>query len=380
MRAWGYFGLVAIGVGLAGGLRADPGQRVATIDTDEVEVRAGNAMGYPATGKLRKGDRVIVVREEETGFLAIQPPPGTVSWVKQIHLAKVEAGDGGRVNVTVLVEGAEVMAGAARGDGPTNKVTMKLPKGAIVEVTGPSVRIDHATWFPVVPPDGDLRWISKSVVRKDEIAALAGPSPYRRPDPPAFSVGAGPDTKATTEGVVRPAVATLPRVLSDHALWAKAGQAERSADYATARHLYAQIYKDLWDTKAERDAIVICYNRYTRADEMLKSGSTTPSPRTESRRDAPVSREREPEPAKPAPEAGKWKSGYLQELQKVFVDNKPVFALQDEKGNVTYYVTAIPEISLKNYAGRRVSVLGMISERPELYRPHLAVEKIEVAK
>ena len=63
-----------------------------------------------------------------------------------------------------------------------------------------------------------------------------------------------------------------------------------------------------------------------------------------------------------------------------FLSRRPPFALQDEKGNVAYYVTAVPGINLKNFAGRRVQVFGTVSQRPELYRPHLAIEKVEVAK
>ena len=77
----------------------------------------------------------------------------------------------------------------------------------------------------------------------------------------------------------------------------------------------------------------------------------------------------------------KWSNaGYLHELQKVYVDGQQVFSLQDDRGNVVYYVTAVSGINLKNYSGKRVQLYGVVAERAELYRPHMAVERVEVAK
>ena len=126
----------------------------------------------------------------------------------------------------------------------------------------------------------------------------------------------------------------------------------------------------MWDQKAERDAIVICYNRYTRCDEMAKKGGGR-------RSDRPASDGATRGVASDA----KWSNaGYLHELQKVYVDGQQVFSLQDDRGNVVYYVTAVSGINLKNYSGKRVQLYGVVAERAELYRPHMAVERVEVAK
>src|SRR5262245_41342301 len=131
--------LALLVVGLGVSFAAEPVRRTATVDIDGVEVRSGHAMGFPAVSQLRKGDTVIIVREEETGFFAIIPPTGSMSWIKQIHLGKVEPGENGKANVPVAVEQAEVMAGADKDNKPTNRVTARLPKGTIVETTGPAV-------------------------------------------------------------------------------------------------------------------------------------------------------------------------------------------------------------------------------------------------
>jgi hypothetical protein len=353
--------LVAVGLALPGAAFADPPRRTATVDVNVLDVMSGPGFSFPAVGQLRKGDSVIVL-QEEAGFVAIQPPPGSVSWIKQIHLAKVEPGENGKANVLVAVEGAEVMAGADSSGKITNRVTMRLPKGTIVETVGPVLRVDNTSWYPITPPQGDVRWIAKNALRPASITAIPPAPPYR-PDTPAFTVSGSEGSRADV--VARPAVASLPRPLTDHRLWPEATSAEKGGDYSTARSLFARIYQDLWDQKAERDAIVICYNRYTRCDEMVKKGNTG---RTDGA-------------ARPAAAGGKWSDpGYLQELQKVYVDGQQVYSLQDDRGNVLNYVTGVSGINLRNYAGKRVQLYGAVTQRPELYRPHIAVERVEVAK
>src|SRR5207253_6389516 len=50
-----------------------------TVTVSEVEVRSGPTKEYYPTGKLRYGDRVLVIREskDQPGWLAIRPPHGS---------------------------------------------------------------------------------------------------------------------------------------------------------------------------------------------------------------------------------------------------------------------------------------------------------------
>jgi hypothetical protein len=386
MRAKVFLGLLTAGLTLAVPALAETPKRVATVESDGVEVRSGKALSFASVGKLPKGEQVIVVQEEETGFLAITPPAGSKSWVKQIHLDKVKADQAGKANVAVLVDQADIVAGNAKGDQPLPRITTQLPKGTIVEVVGPSVRVDNVTWYPITPPDGDLRWIPKNAVRLGAMTALASPPAYESTNP-----GATPGTLASNSGNsgmdAKPAVGSLPKVLTDHRLYNQAVQAERTSDFATAKQLYARIYQDLWDTKAERDAIVICYNRFTRCEEALKRGDSrgetrdsrmSPIPTNNTSNNSSTSNASD---SKKSDNGGQWSgAGYLQELQKVFVDGQQVYSLQDDRGNVLYYATSVSGINLKTYNNRRVKLYGLVQQRPELYRPHLAVERVEVAR
>ena len=367
------FALLAVGLTLGAAHATDPARRTATVDVSVAEVISGPGLAYPATGQLRKGDTVIVL-QEENGLVAIQPPPGAVSWIRQIHLEKVEPNESGKANVPVAVEQAEVLAGSDKDRRLTNRVTTRLPKGTIVEVQGPAVRVDERTsWYPIAPPEGDVRWVLKSALKQSSLTALAPPTPYHRPETTAQPVAGSAGARAGGT----PVAAGLPAALSEHRLWGQASQAERAGDYDAARKLYARIYQDLWDQRAERDAIVICYNRYTRCDELFKKGEGSPGrPPAEGRAG--------PKPTSDAREAagsGRWSNpGYLQELRNVLVDGQPVFSLADDRGNVVNYVTGVAGINLKAYNGKRVQVYGTTAHRPELYRPHLLAERVEVAK
>lgn len=351
---------------------ADPVKRTATIAIDGVEVRSGPSMKFPAVGEFRKGDTVLVVREDDSGFLAIQPPPGSVSWVRQVLVGKVEMAEGGKANVPVTADGTQVYAGSAKDGKPTGRVTTLLPKGTIVEVTGPGIRVENLTYWPITPPEGDLRWVPRATVKGME--AVAAPPPYKPVGDPFTVVGTG----GKRPEAAPPVVATLPAVLTDHRLWAQASQAEKAADYATARAHYARIYQDLWDQKADRDALVICFHRYTRCDEIVKKGGPAPAPpRPDARPPAGTSVSR----SSSGGEAGKWSSpGYLQEMQTVKVDGQTLYALHDDRGQVMYYVTAASGLNLRTFNNRRVQLYGVVSERADLYRPHLAAERVEVAK
>ncbi|HVK13387.1 MAG TPA: hypothetical protein VM597_31825 [Gemmataceae bacterium] len=359
MRAF----LVLLSTGLTI-VAADPPRRTATVDVDGAEVRSGPALKFPAVADLRKGDSLLILRDEDKWFYAIEPPPGSVSWIKAIHLGKVDVA-AGKANVPVAVDGAEVFAGRDRKSGPSNHASLRLPRGTIVEVTGPSVRIDAANWYPITPPDGDVRWIQKNNIKSASIAAVAPP-----PARPDFAPVSG---DGRTVAGAAPA-AGLPRDLTGHRLYDQAVRAEQANDFATAKTLYARIYTDLWDQKADRDAIIICYNRYTRCNEKVEQGGTGPTTSPRSAASTP----RTDTTARSAPTDAKWNGpGYLQELQRVFVEGQPVYSLTDDRGAVAFYVTAADGINLKSFNGRRVQVYGAVQQRPELYRPHIAAERVE---
>ena len=56
----------------------------AIIADDEVYARSGpDTKRYYPTARLRKGDRVTVIRHDPGGWFMIEPPPGSFAWVRQ---------------------------------------------------------------------------------------------------------------------------------------------------------------------------------------------------------------------------------------------------------------------------------------------------------
>ena len=55
-----------------------------SIAVPEVDVRSGPGPLFNVTGKLRQGERVKVVQDPKapTGWVAIQPPAGSFSWIE----------------------------------------------------------------------------------------------------------------------------------------------------------------------------------------------------------------------------------------------------------------------------------------------------------
>src|SRR5262245_9545420 len=63
----------------------------ATVTANESEVRsgAGDSQQLYPTNRLVKGDTVEVVREQEGGWLAIKPPPGSFSWINSRFVQRI---------------------------------------------------------------------------------------------------------------------------------------------------------------------------------------------------------------------------------------------------------------------------------------------------
>ena len=97
---------------LASGAEPVPhGPYDATITAAEVDVRSGPGadVKYYATSKLRQGEKVQVLREEDGGWLAIKPPPGSFSWINTRYIELVDQDRGGRV----LADDVPVRMGSA---------------------------------------------------------------------------------------------------------------------------------------------------------------------------------------------------------------------------------------------------------------------------
>lgn len=161
--AWLLFAMIAIPCAVAEG-REPPYDAV--IGSDEAFVRSGpDEETYYPTSKLEKGARVKVMREDFGGWLLIEPPAGSHSWIPQQFVER-RANNRGVVTARTFDRiGTEIPQ-------PLLNTRHVIQKGETVEILGEE---DQATeqgsekMFKIRPPRGEFRYLNKrDIVAADE--------------------------------------------------------------------------------------------------------------------------------------------------------------------------------------------------------------------
>lgn len=362
MRMIRSFGLLAVLV-LPLPSMAQPGKYAAAVVLPEIQMRAGGSWQFPATGKLKKGEQVII-HHEDGAWVAVLPPPGTVSWVNHRFLGDFDPNLGGRQNATIMADGVEIRIGSEKG-GPLGVTQVKLPRGTLVEVLGSKMREENTTWYPIAPPEGEYRWLPKE--------ALGSPSPIA--PPPVFVKSDGNGGPTTGQ------LTSLPKtnVVVQHAHWDKAEQAERTGDYATAEKIYTQILYDLRRTNADSEKQLICYNRITKCQDRLRLDGSSARPPIVDGAKPPASLQPPtgtnsgavgtawPNNTSPSATGNQRWSGPGQLRRAGFsIDNRQAYALENSRGQLLFYVTAGNGVSLDPHVNRQVDLLGTVHVRGDI--------------
>lgn len=150
-----------------------------------------------ATSRLRRGDRVVVRDADRTGWLTIDPPPGSFCWIDQWSIAPTEAPPD--EDVGVVADRASIRSGHPSARMPGSPRVL-LRAGTLVRLLDrPPLHLgqgrERRTWCAIEPPQGDVRHI-----RAEGVRPVDGPGPATTTSAPGPSHG--PD-----EG---PGPATLP--------------------------------------------------------------------------------------------------------------------------------------------------------------------------
>ncbi|MGL6097829.1 MAG: SH3 domain-containing protein [Fimbriiglobus sp.] len=260
-------------VTLAAAVTAGPGIAqtapfLAEIDADSVTLRSGPGDQMPETGQLFRGGQVVVDHEEGEKWLAIQPPRGQVSWIKNVNLGPVDAQTTELIPRNAIVHAepeAEIAFGRPGSGKPLDVRRTRVPDQTIVLVIGPKVEAGGTWWHPIEPPDGDFRYIPKSavrflkgqpvqsfVVRTPKIAPVADLPKTEAPMPIASIPSAGP--------VARPAPIRGDN-WPNHPLWMQAEDAERRGDFGRAESLYLRLAGDMNRPGGDAELANLCYTR-----------------------------------------------------------------------------------------------------------------------
>jgi hypothetical protein len=363
------------------------------ITVPEVEVRSGPSANdsFYGTSKLRKGEIVHVKKEEDGDWLAIEPPPGSISWIQDRLIEMDSKG----LTAQVTSPEAPIRKGSLLGEGKMDVQRITLERGtSVVILPGDPIYRNDGTgkWIKIEAPERDYRYIPATAVKPAQ-----GQVPVAPPAQPA----------PTPVSIARPEVAS-PQAATGDSLWFQAEQAERAGNPAEAERLFAKLANETGD----HDLKIRCYNRIhflregrrpsyptgyqpgrpneayypnvagqsrlypTSANPYGQPGSPyTLTGRASSQytytREAPVPAAGQVGPVgysqNPAPVPScQWSGwGWLRRAP-FFVDNKPAFVLENSQGLPRLYVTAQAGVSLESYVNRSVNLYGKMTYRGDL--------------
>jgi hypothetical protein len=326
-------------------LRAQAPPYQAAIDA-EVDVRSGPSPMYYPTGKLRPGDRVTVREEKDGGWLAIDPPPQSHSWIESRVLGKHS---GWTAHVMVASE-VPVRAGSPLvSKFPPEVVSAKLKPGTQVLILGPARIADDGTkWWPI-QPQNEFRYIPKTAVKVTPVVETVAAS-----NPGGMFAGA-----------------TTPE-----AVFAQAEKAREAGQLAEARRLY-----ELCASLPGADAGVRsrCWSRLEYLKSIpgsfpLQTAGTGPYPPTGGQ----AGTQGQAAGYGPRPPAGQPMTsfGWLRRAP-FLIGNQPAYALQDSQGRLLMYVTAQPGLNLEPFVERNVTLSGSVSYLGELKRNHMLAIQVQ---
>jgi hypothetical protein len=416
--AWLLTGMACL---LATGIPA-PAQNVlytAVVSAQEAEVRCRPGLDpklYP-TNRLFHGESVQVLEVREDGWLAIKPPRSSFSWINLrflVKLAPLQWSVENDVPVPVFY-GSELINAQ-----PTVE-SVRVTRGTIVvsvgepQVTGEVLQSGlDGKWLPIEPPPTERRYIRADAVERVPFVQTASskPSstPYATPAPPLASPAtASPYGTATPSGG------------SVDPLWFQAQRAEQEGKIEEAEQLYTQ----LAGQTLNHDLAIACQNRIRSLYELKRNpgnGSLSPARLTnayplnssiDSRLVAapPNANAQVMMSAPAAPTPGRAISQYtyardvpaaagppaavnvgsspalgltpgrsgpcwLRRTGNLFLDDRPLFALEKVRGQLTMYVTAEPGVNLEAYVGKQVELFGPIMYRGDLKTNYMTVTQV----
>ncbi|MFO0848820.1 MAG: SH3 domain-containing protein [Gemmataceae bacterium] len=347
--------LVALAAGPALA-QSDP--YLAEVAADATVLRAGPADQMPATGELPRGARLVVVREEPNGWLAVQPPRGQVSWIKHLHLGPVgdTATDALPRNMVVNADPAAVVApGDPKAARPLDVERTKIPDQTIVLVIGQRVKHRDTWWFPIEPPDEDFRYVQKSAVRavsgrtgREYMVKSADPQPTPLVTPAsATSAGGFQPVPASLSG--GPTAAGKPADWpNNYPLWVQAEQAERAGDDPRAEAVYLRLAADLDRANKDPELANLCYARVHAIRERQRGGRTVAARETA-------------RPTEPPASGDKWVGPYRLRTAGFRYDGRPTFALVGPRNEVKAYAVAGSGVDLDRHVNLDVEVYGSVA-------------------
>ncbi|MBA4186503.1 MAG: hypothetical protein C0467_00650 [Planctomycetaceae bacterium] len=379
------------------------GPYLAVVADGGAKLRAGPSDKFPETATLPKGHQLLVDHEED-GWLAVQDAPGRMNSVSWVQTQFINYNKNGSIPQLVEVDenGTTLRAGQIGLAQPLPIQKAKIPGGTILTVIGKGVEFEGKTWYPVVPPVGDFRFLPKQSVTFEKSANSAfvvRDSVPERSLPPALN-GAGasaPTASIPGSGSLPPGSGmTAGRSPSQNPLWAQAEAAEREGRYDEAEKLFFQLARMMNEPGGDHDIANLCYTRIHTLREKKRNGSgsslpplasggtATPVSTTPTR---PVATNEKPAPTPPVgtppadrEDRARWTGPGRLVRSALALDGRRTYALETSPGVVVMYVVAGKGEDLERFVNKKVDVYGSSFNRRDLSKPYVVASTIEEVK
>lgn len=326
------------------------GEREAVVVVDEAVLLAGPGGGMPETMRLRRGQRVRVA-QEEGAYYVIQPPAGSIAWVRGAYLQFVPERAGGPVNfpAAAVVDGnqqVKIRPGRVNELIPLTVERTVVPDGTAVTVIGQKVELEGVKWYPIAAPDDDFRYVLKESIRIGE------------PIDSKFVVNG---TQASFPRTASAAVVANPA--TGESRFRDAQAAEQAGDLERAERLYLECAKEMARPGGSDKMAEQCYAKVHEIRERKRKAGQFSEP---SRTLAATVPERPPTTSAPANDRradpateGGWQGPGTVYPSSIRFNGQKLFALQSNSQTVLTYLLPGPGVDLSSYSGKVIRVYGL---------------------
>ena len=348
------FGFCLLSLALTITAHAQSEPTLAEVTHDHVMLRSGPSERMASTGELFAGTRIVIDHEEPSGWLAIEPPPGQVSWICHRNLGPIDPnelaiGDTLPRNAIVHAEpSAEIAYGRADVSEPLEVRRTKIPDQTIVLVIGKKVKYRDTYWYPIEPPAEDFRYILKSSVTP--LTHTGSAFLVRSPNSEVRDLETIP--AAATEPVTT--VAATPTIKNNEwpndPLWKQAEDAARNQEFDRAEMLYLRLAGEMNKPGGDTDLANLCYTRIHSVREQQRGMPERP---------AVIAKSSEPSAPQPTDQGlERWLGpGALRKAGFTIAD-RDTYALVDDDDKVICYAMSSPKVDLDRYRGYRIELYG----------------------
>lgn len=346
------------------------GEREAFVRGDETSLLAGPGSGMPETARLRRGTR-LRIHHEEGDFYAVQPPAGSISWVRAGYVQFVPERPGGPTvfPVAAVVDAngqAKLKAGKVGDNRPLGVERTAVPDGTLLTIVGQKVEMDGIKWYPVVSTEDDFRYIARNTVE------LGSPvdSKYVVTSP---NNGVIPVAGTTDPAPVASIRGSAPPIGGNwnHPLWVEAQRAERAGEWDRAETVYLSLAREMNKPGGNEKLAEECYARVhdlrekrrrttggktsrIEPNEPLGDGVRRTSAMTAST-STPVKKEAASD------DRPRWEGPGMLYPSALRVNSQRLYALQTTGDHVVTYAVPGPRIDLGAASGKPVRLYGTVT-------------------